>query len=518
MNSRDPQPGSAPGRETLPVNTRYALLLSTLGTGMVLLDQSAINIALPAIRAGLDLEVRGLQWIMSLYILFLSAPLLVCGVLGDRFGRVRFYITGASVFGLAGLLCGLAGNLEVLLLARAAQGFGAAMMVAVGLALLNANTPREIRGRVIGIWAGLTSLVIAVGPVAGGLLVDAFSWRLVFFINAPLALLGVLVGWRKLPESRADEARTQTDILGVVLMLLGMGALLFALIEGPRFGWKLSTLVSLAAGLLLLTLFVLRQRTALQPLVPPELFRHRVFVGINLVTMLQWLTISTLFFFLPINLQQMQGYSATESGLAVLPVSLAIVVLSRISGKLSDRIGPMWLILAGIVLIGAALALFSGVTVVEDYISDLLPAILCFGAGMGLLVAPLTHVAMNALPDRYSGLASGVNNTAARMSNMLAVAVFGSLMVLWFESGLGAALENLMLDESLTGVILAQAGSLGVVEIPRSVPDSTSADIAAAVTASFHEAWRVTMLACVALCGVSALAAFRLLRGFQTRA
>ncbi len=499
-------------RDHLPVATRYALAAATLGTGMVYLDQSAVNVALPALRAGLDIAVNDLQWVMSLYVLFASAPLLVCGVLGDRFGRVRFYVAGMSLFGIASLACALSPGLTVLLVARAVQGIGAAMMVAVGLALLNANTPRAVRGRVIGLWASLTSLVVAIGPAAGGALVDAASWRLVFAINAPLALIAVVVAWRGLPESRGPDDAGAVDALSVVLMLAGMGAILFGLIEGPRRHWSMSPLAGLATGAMLIALFVVRQRTAAAPLLPAHLFRHRVFAGINAVTLLQWIAISAVFFFLPINLQQVQGFTATVSGLSILPVSFAVLVLSRLSGRLADRFGPLPLILAGIALVGIALAWFAFMKRIDLYAADLLPGTVAFGCGLGLLIAPLTHVAMNALPDRHSGLASGVNNTGSRLANMISVALLGSLMVTGFAAQLDERIAALPLSADAATAITAQSRNLGAVQAPATLSPALAARVHEAVDASFFDAWRRVMLLAVALCGFSMALAWLALR------
>lgn len=503
---------SARAEDRLPPATRYALAASTLGTGMVYLDQSAVNVALPALRTGLDIVVSDLQWVMSLYVLFASAPLLVCGILGDRFGRVRFYVAGMSLFGVASTACALAPGLEVLLVARSLQGLGAAMMVAVGLAILNANTPRAVRGRVIGLWASLTSLVVAIGPAAGGVLVDAASWRLVFAINAPLALLAIVLAWRKLPESRGGDERGVIDSASVLLMLAGMGSLLFGLIEGPRLDWSAAPVGGLVCGVALMILFVARQRTTVAPLVPAHLFRHRVFAGINAVTLLQWIAISAVFFFLPINLQQVQGYSATVSGLSILPVSFAVLVLSRISGRLADRLGALPLITAGIALIALALTWFAHMTRIESYAADLLPGTLAFGCGLGLLIAPLTHVAMNALPDRHSGLASGVNNTASRLANMISVALLGSLMVTGFAAGLDERISLLPITAETASAITAQSENLGALEPPAGMAPALAERVRDAAGAAFFDAWRQVMLLAVFLCGLSLALAWLALR------
>ncbi|GJL83540.1 MAG: MFS transporter [marine bacterium B5-7] len=509
--------------DKLPDATRYALFASALGTGMVYLDQSAVAVALPAIQQGLGLEVSDLQWIMSLYMLFLTTPLLIFGVLGDRHGRVRLYISGLICFGCGSLICGLAGNLGILLVARALQGLGASMMIAVGLAILNANTPREIRGRVIGAWASLTSLVIAFGPALGGFVVDAASWRLVFAINTPMALIAITIALWKLPESHSlvDDNSvgvidTAADAPSVLLLIVGLGTILLGLIEGPRFGWSLWIMLCLVVGLVLVGLFIARQRIATAPLIPAALFRHRVFAGINAVTLLLWLTIGAFFFFMPINLQQIQGFSATQSGLAILPVSLSVLIFSRFSGKLSDRFTAMPLIVIGIINMGVGLALFAHLQYVENYVRQLLPATLLFGVGLGLLVAPLTHVAMNALSDRHSGLASGVNNSASRLSSMLAVALFGSLMVSQFTADLGPRLLDLQLDPATMAAIMGNARDLGAMKVPVNLSAATTASIDASIDAAFFSAWKTVMWLCVAVCVISAVLAFLVLKKPRT--
>lgn len=495
----------------LPTATRLALLASALGTGMVYLDQGAVAVALPAIGADLGLGVGGLQWIISIYILFASAPLLVCGVLGDRFGRVRFYLAGMTLFGVGALSCAVAGDLVMLLVARAVQGLGSAMMVAVGLAMLNANTPPAMRGQVIGLWASLTSVVVSIGPVAGGVITELAGWRLVFAIHVPLAAAAMLLA-RRLHEAPSSRSPGPVDLVSVLLLLLGMGAVLLGLIEGPRRpGIGLPLCAALVGGGALAA-FVLRQRTASVPLLPGHLFRHRVFAGINLVTALQWIAISAVFFFLPINLQQVQGYPPSEAGLAMLPISLSVLLLSRLAGRLADRFGALPPMLAGIGLLGAALALLAGSGRMDRYAVDLLPATLLFGGGLGLLIAPLTKVAMNALPDQHAGLASGVNNSATRFSNMIAVAALGALLVSLFAADLAGQPALLALAEAERAAVLASAGSLGALSPPPGLDADTVAALRAAVEQSFFHGWRWVMGVGTAICALSALVAWRWLR------
>ena len=476
--------------------SKAALIAATFSTGMVYLDQTAINIALPAIQQGLGLDMSGLQWMLSAYLLFLSAPLLLCGILGDRYGRVRIYTIGILLFGLSGLGCGLASSLEQMILARAIQGLGAAMMVSVGLALLVGHSSVESRGKTIGVWVSITTVIIALGPTLGGMLVELVSWRLVFVLNLPLSFIGAWIALRHLPAEPVQSA-TRLDWFSVVLLLVGMGCVIFGLIDSGRNGF-LSThvLATLFAGAAFLLWFFLHQYQASNSLIPPTLFGYRNFRFINLVTLIQWIPINSAFLLLPLSLQQSQGYSPLEAGFAMLPISIAVVILSRLAGRAADRFGSRLPMLSGLLLLTLSLFLLSVAGAIDNYVSDLLPALLIYGLGLGLLIPPLTSMAMSSLPDAWSGIASGVNNLASRVANLLAIALAGSSMVSLFGSELALQLAKLSTSPDTTALILGQARSLAALDIPPGLDAVSLNEVQNAIRVAYQSGFSTIMQAC----------------------
>ncbi|MGB0386526.1 MAG: MFS transporter [Ardenticatenaceae bacterium] len=490
---------------TLSVET-LVLIVAVLGTGMVYLDQTALNVAIPAMQAGLNADIGGVQWIIDIYILMLAALLLIGGVLGDRYGRVRVYAIGMVIFVVASAAGGLAQTVGQMVAARAIQGIGGALLVPGGLAVLNATVAPERRGRLIGTWGSLTSMVVALGPTLGGWLVDNVSWRMVFFINVPLGLLAFVMAMRYVPESYNPEQHDRLDWPGFVSLLLGLGALLFALIEQPHLGWQHPLILStFLGGLLSLVLFVVIEWRSETPMIQLSLFRHRTFAGINLLTLIHWIALNALFFFLPINLQQIQGFSATQAGLAMLPLSILIVFMAQFSGWAMERMEAKTLILIGLLITGVAFWLFGSMRLIDSYWRDIFPILLVYGVGLGLLFVPLTAVAMSSLPDQYSGVASGVNNAAARVATMLSIALFGSLIATQFHSKLGTQLTTLALDPTTQSQILAHSANLGATPIPQDLPTDLTAAIQQAIRIAFAGSFEVAMLTAAGISVVSVL-------------
>lgn len=498
------QPNLAPSAETL------VLAVAVLGTGMVYLDQTALNVALPALQESLDAGIGGIQWIIDSYILTLSSLMLLGGVLGDRYGRVRVYVIGMVVFVAASIGCGFAQNVEQMIAARLIQGIGGALVVPGGLALVNAAVDVDRRGRVIGTWAMLTSMVVALGPTLGGWLVDTISWRMVFFINVPLGLGAIMLGVTRVPESRNPNLSGRLDWLGAITLLFGLMGLLFGLIEGPRLGWGEWLVVgSLLGGIVLLGLFVWVEARALNPILPLALFRHREFCVINLLTLVHWIAINALFFFFPIVLQQAYGYSALQAGMALLPISAMIVLLSRWAGVATDRVGAPRLIVVGIGLTAVAFGLLASLDVAENYWGLLLPITLAYGLGLGVLIAPLTSVAMGALPSELSGLASGVNNAAARLAGMLSIAIFGSVLAWSFGRQLAARLPTAGLPSNLQQRLLADADSLGAMQVPAELAGPMAETVQQMIRDSLSDSFQFVMSLCVAISVLSLVIWFR---------
>lgn len=405
---------------------RWVLLATVLGSALAGIDATVVNVALPAIGADLGGGFSALQWTVSAYALTLASFILLGGALGDRFGRRRVFLVGVVWFALASALCGLAVDVEMLLGARALQGVGAALLTPGSLAILQASFGRADRARAIGAWSGLGGVATAIGPLLGGWLVDVASWRWVFLINLPLAVLVVAVASRHVPESRDPSAAgTAVDWSGGVLGALALGGLTFALIEAGA-GASLvvpAVLVGVAAG----ALFVVRERRARHPVLPLTVFASAQFSATNAVTFLVYGGFGAVFFLLVVQLQVVARFGAVAAGAALLPVTVIMLLLSSRSGALAARIGPRLQMSAGPLVCAAGVLLLSGVGAGTSYALGVLPGVTVFGLGLAIMVAPLTAAALAAAPTTHAGMASGVNNAVARTGGLLAVAAVPAL-------------------------------------------------------------------------------------------
>jgi EmrB/QacA subfamily drug resistance transporter len=402
---------------------RWLILAAALGSGVAFLDGSVVNVALPAISRDLGGGFSTVQWVLDGYLLSLSALLLLGGALGDRLGRRRVFLVGLGLFTVASLACGLAPTGPVLIAARLLQGVGGALLIPGSLALIDAVIRREDRGRAIGTWAGLSGVAAALGPFLGGWLVDAASWRWVFLINVPLAAVAAVVTVRHVPESRDTAATGRLDVAGAVAVSLGLGGVVFALIEAPVHGWTATTVVPLVVGVLALAAFPVVERRASAPLVPLTLFRSAQFTGANLVTLAVYTALGGALFLLSLQLQQSLGWSALAAGLAFLPFTLIMLLFSSRVGALAQRIGPRWPMTIGPLVTAAGLALLVRVTPGAGYLTGVLPGVVVFGLGMALTVAPLTSTVLASVSEDHVGAASGANNAVSRVASLLAVAV-----------------------------------------------------------------------------------------------
>ena len=401
---------------------RWVLSAAVLGSGIALLDATVVNVALPAIGADLGAGFSGLQWTVNGYVLTLAAFLLLGGVLGDRFGRRRVFVVGVVWFGAASLLCGLAPSTGVLVAARLLQGVGGALLTPGSLALLSASFVPADRGRAIGAWSGLGAIAAAVGPLAGGLLVEV-SWRLVFLVNVPLCALVVVVALRHVPESRSSGADPHVDVLGGVLGALGLAGTTYALTASGESGASAGVLLAGAAGVGALVAFLVAEARQAHPMLPLEVFRVPAFAAGNAVTFAVYAGIGAVFLLLVVELQTVSGYSPLAAGAALLPVTGLMLALSSRSGALAARVGPRLPMTVGPALAAAGVLLLLRAGPSASYVRDVLPGVLVFGLGLVCLVAPLTVAVLGALDDDRSGLASGVNNAVARTASLLAVAV-----------------------------------------------------------------------------------------------
>jgi len=400
---------------------RWVVVATALGSGLAFLDGSVVNVALPAMRRDLGGGISMQQWVLDGYLLTLSALLLLGGALGDRYGRRRVFVIGLVGFSVASLGCGLAPTSGTLIAARAIQGVAGALLIPGSLALIDASITTDDRGRAVGAWAGLAGVSSAIGPFVGGWLVDASSWRWVFLINLPLAVVAVVVTTRFVPESRRNGDEP-LDLTGAALVTVGLAGVVFPLIEVPAHGWSALTVVSAIAGVVALGLLVPVEQRQASPMVPLKVFRSRQFVGVNLTTLAVYAALSAALFLLTLQLQVSLGYSALEAGSALLPVTVIMLLLSPRMGAISERIGPRLPMTVGPLVAGAGLALMARVDPGVSYAGTVLPAVLVFGFGLSLTVAPLTSTVLASVPDSEAGVASGTNNAVARVAGLLAVA------------------------------------------------------------------------------------------------
>lgn len=496
---------SAPCR---PSSRPWVIAAASLGSGMAFLDSAVLNVALPAVQADLEVSAREAQWVYGAFALVLAAFLLVGGSLGDRYGRRRIFVLGGTIFAAASAWGAFAPDAGQLVAARAVQGAGGALLVPASLAIVGASFEGKLRAKVIGLWGALSATAMAVGPVLGGWLVEGISWRIAFLITPAMAVVAIPIALWHVPESRDPEARG-LDLAGAFLATTGLAGLVYGLIESSASGFgDPAVLAALILGAGALAAFVFVERRGKDPMVPPSLFRSRDFDGATLVTLLFYMALTGSLYFVPFLMMQVHGYSAFVAGTVFLPFVAMALLLGRLSGRICARFGARAPLVVSSLAIVVGFLLFALPGAEHgSYWTSFFPAMVVQGFGMALVITPLTTVALGSVEGEHSGLASGVNNAAARVAGLLAVAVLGVFAYGAFSANLDARLDGMNLSGEVRSEMEAAKADLGAAEAPEGVDAGTAAQIERAVDESFVAGFRVVMLISSGLALASALAA-----------
>ena len=499
----------APGVPCAEKSRAWVLAATILGSSMAFIDSTVVNVALPALQSSLHATVVDVQWVVESYGLFLSALILVGGALGDSLGRRKMFLLGILGFAVASAGCGSSSSIKSLLVWRSVQGIAAAFLVPGSLAIISSSFDEKSRGKAIGTWAGFTTITTASGPVLGGWLIEHASWHWIFFLNIPLATLALIISLWHVHESRSSDPGS-VDWLGASITILGLAALVYGFLESSILGWTHPRVMgTLIFGVGSLTLFVFIEKTVRTPMVPPKLFQSARFSGANLITLFLYAALGIFFFVFPMNLIQIQKYSATATGAASLPMILLMFLLSRWSGGLISRYGPKIPLIVGPLIAAVAFLLFAVPGVSAGYSTAFFPAFVILGLGMAISVAPLTTVVMTSVGQERVGTASGINNAVARVAGVLAVAVFGAVMAAAFAHSLRHSLDGLHLNAGVVQQLESNAARLGGLDAPFDVDSQTASTIRSAIAESFVFGFRLIMLLCASLAFASAAVAWR---------
>lgn len=496
------------------VTGRWVLAATILGASMAYIDGTAINVALPALQEHLGASLVDVQWVIEAYSLFLASLILVGGALGDRYGRRLIYGIGIALFACSSILCGMAEDVGQLILFRAVQGVGGALLIPGSLAIITVYFDEFERGKAIGTWSAFSAITTALGPVLGGWLIENVSWRWIFFINIPIAVIVLSILFLRVPESKGETANCKIDYWGALLATLGLGGLVYGFIESSNLGFASPWVYgSLALGAAAITGFVIVEGIVDAPMMPLKIYRSKDFSGANIVTLLVYFALGGGFFFMPFALIQVFGYTATEAGAAFLPIIAALFFLSRWSGNLTDKYGARIPIVVGSIIgaVGYVLVVLYGRE--GNYFLTFFPGILVVGIGLGVSVAPLTTAVMNAVGVSLSGTASGVNNTVSRVASLLAIAVLGIVILNAFNFHLDASMDTNSVPQEIQRALDSERLNMAAAEVPTIVGPEMKLALEGMVRDSYIKGFHLVLYTAAALSALGALLAWIMIGG-----
>lgn len=470
----------------LSIQGKWVMACTIMASAMAFIDATALNVILPSLQQHLKASGPDLFWVLNAYLLMLASLILIGGTLGDRLGRKKIFMIGIFIFILGSAACGFASDAIMLIIFRVIQGIGGALMIPGSLSLISSSIDEKERGKAIGTWSAATTLVTMAGPALGGALADAGMWRYIFFINVPIGIIALFFLATKVKEIKDENNTKSVDFYGAIAIALGLAMLTFGFLRLPAVGFSnIQGYGPIAAGTLLLLVFILIEHKSSHPMMPLRLFSNIIFSGTNLLTFFLYAGLGAGMLFLSLNLVQVQGYTQLESGLTFLPFTVFMVVNARFSGKLADQYGPRLFLITGPFLAGIGLLLLSYIEQTKGpsaYWTTFLPGILVFGFGMSVTVVPLTAAVMSSVSDHFAGTASGINNAVSRIAGVFANAVLGSLAVMLFSAALQKEIKVLPLNQQQKSAIIAQTANLG----NASVPAGLSAIMEKKVTQAYH--------------------------------
>ena len=494
---------------------KWIMVSAILASAMAFIDGTALNVVLPALQRSLNAGAADLFWILNAYLLILAALILIGGSLGDKLGRKKIFMIGIAIFIIGSAACGFAPGVTLLIAFRMIQGLGGALMIPGSLSLISSSINQKERGKAIGTWSAITTVVTMGGPILGGALADAGLWRYIFFINIPIGIAALIFLALKVKESKDEGSDQSLDYPGAITIALGLAAITFGFLRIPAAGFNWQVDGSLVLGVVMLVSFITIQKKSKHPMMPLQLFKNSTFSGANLLTFFLYAGLGAGMLFMSLNMVQVQGYSQLQSGLTFLPFTIMMISLARFAGGLADKHGPRILLIAGPATAGAGLLILSFVKQTAgpgDYWTTFLPGVIVFGLGMSFTVAPLTAAVMGSVDDHFSGTASGVNNAMTRIANVFANAIFGALAVMFFSGALQKEITAVPLKPKEKQEIMASAKDLGNAKVPKGLADNDKKAIEKAYHESFISAYAKIMRISSGLAFLGALMAFVFIR------